>query len=136
MKSIKIIRWTIIIITTIVYTYFSFSFGFWLTGDMHSGGPLVGLFLTPFVFFLLRFIFFYQDIKTRRRTLISLLTFCLFFIYLIGISYFTDFIYSSLIDEEYFIYEYSFYFSLINWSLTVLLTFLTYKFLNKLIKRK
>tara|TARA_R110001606_G_scaffold264190_1_gene412866 strand:+ start:264 stop:674 length:411 start_codon:yes stop_codon:yes gene_type:complete len=136
MKSIKIIRWTIIIITTIVYTYFSFSFGFWLTGDMHSGGPLVGLFLTPFVFFLLRFIFFYQDIKTRRRTLISLLTFCLFFIYLIGISYFTDFIYSSLIDEEYFIYEYSFYFSLVNWSLTVLLTFLTYKFLNKLIKRK
>ena len=118
MKSIKIIRWTIIIITTIVYTYFSFSFGFWLTGDMHSGGPLVGLFLTPFVFFLLRFIFFYQDIKTRRRTLISLLTFCLFFIYLIGISYFTDFIYSSLIDEEYFIYEYSFYFSLVNWSLT------------------
>jgi len=136
MKSIKFIRWIIVIITTIVYIYFSLSFGFWLTGDMHSGGPLVGLFLTPVVFFLLRFIFFYQDIKTRRTTLTSLLTFCLFIIYLFGISYFSDFVYSFLLDEDYLIYEYSFYFSLINWSLAILSTFISYKILNKLIRKK
>ena len=136
MKSVKIIRWVIVVITTIIYIYFSLSFGFWLTGDMHSGGPLVGLFLTPVVFFLLRFIFFYDDTKTRKTTLISLLIFCLFFIYLIGISYLSEFVYSSLIDEESLIFEYSFYFNLVNWILTILLTFLSYKFLNKLIRRK
>ena len=136
MKSVKIIRWVIVVITTTIYIYFSLSFGFWLTGDMHSGGPLVGLFLTPVVFFLLRFIFFYDDTKTRKTTLISLLIFCLFFIYLIGISYLSEFVYSSLIDEESLIFEYSFYFNLVNWILTILLTFLSYKFLNKLIRRK
>ncbi|WP_445749641.1 hypothetical protein [Polaribacter sp.] len=133
MKSLKIIKWSIVVIITIIYTYFSFSFGFWLTGDMHSGGPLVGLFFTPIVFFLLKFIFFYQDIKSRKTILLSLLTFFLFFTYLIGISFLTEYLFSILSNEDSFIYKYSLGINFINWVITIILTFMSHKVLSKLI---
>ena len=41
------IRCIVLIALCVTYLRYAFRIGFWLSGDMHSGGPLLGVLLFP-----------------------------------------------------------------------------------------
>ena len=47
MEQWKVIRRIVLIAISSVYLMYAFRIGFWITKDMHSGGPMVGVLLFP-----------------------------------------------------------------------------------------
>jgi len=134
MKSRQIIKWIAIAIITGGYIWFSLDFGFWLTGDMHSGGPLVGPILTPILTLPLIILLFYNDRIIKNRTIKILLAFLSFIIYFILFTYLINYFFILIFKEYYLMHEYSLWISLTRWLLTISMTITTFIILNKMIK--
>ena len=59
------IREIILTILGLIYLINSFKFGFWISGDMHSGGSFVGILLFPLFIALMVFFLFINEPKRR-----------------------------------------------------------------------
>lgn len=105
MKKTNTIKWLAITITTLIYLSFSLKIGFLLTGDMHSGGPLIGLFFTPFIALTMTLILFFNQRKIREKTIISLTTFLSFFLYALIFNSMVNSLFLKIYKEHYLFSE-------------------------------
>ena len=67
MKNKNTVKWFVITIATLIYLGFSFKIGFLLTGDIHNGGPLIGLFFTQIITLIMTLFFFFNQKETRVK---------------------------------------------------------------------
>ena len=136
MISKNAIKWIVILITTLIYVSFSLKIGYWLTGDIHSGGPLIGLFLTPVVTLTTTVILFFDKKQIRERTILILLTFLFFILYIVSFNALLNFLALKIYKEYYIVYEHSTLISSTKWVLIILLTLITYLIIKKIIIKK
>ncbi len=61
----KVIRRIVLIAIGSVYLMYAFRIGFWITGDMHSGGPMIGVLLFPLFVSLVTIALYWPERKTR-----------------------------------------------------------------------
>lgn len=73
-KSIKEFA---LIAFSLIYLLNSFKIGFWITGDMHSGGPFAGLILFPFFLAIATLALFWKETRIRTYSLIVITTYLL-----------------------------------------------------------
>ncbi|WP_266202234.1 hypothetical protein [Pontibacter kalidii] len=66
--SLNYFRISVLTVVSLIYLMNSFKIGFWITGDMHSGGPFVGPLLFPLLLAILTFLLFINNSKVRRVT--------------------------------------------------------------------
>ncbi len=64
------IRWVVLIAICLIYLLNAFKIGFGISGDMHSGGPFVGVLLFPLFAALLTLLLFLDKPGTRRISLL------------------------------------------------------------------
>ena len=136
MKNKNTVKWFVITIATLIYLGFSFKIGFLLTGDIHNGGPLIGLFFTPIITLIMTLFFFFNQKETRVKTIIILTTFLLFLLYTLIFSLLINYISLKIYKEYYLIYEHSTFINSIKWILIILSTLVTYLLTKKIIRKK
>jgi hypothetical protein len=61
----KVMRRIVLIAISSVYLIYAFRIGFWITGDIHSGGPIVGVILFPLFVSLVTIALYWPERKTR-----------------------------------------------------------------------
>ena len=66
----NMIRWLVLITLSIGYLLNALKIGFWISGDMHSGGPFVGVLLFPLFAALLTLLLFLKEPRPRRISLL------------------------------------------------------------------
>ena len=136
MKNKNTVKWFVITIATLIYLGFSFKIGFLLTGDIHNGGPLIGLFFTPIITLIMTLFLFFNQKETRVKTIIILTTFLLFLLYTLIFSLLINYISLKTYKEYYLIYEHSTFINSIKWILIILSTLVTYLLTKKIIRKK
>lgn len=136
MKNKNTVKWFVITIATLIYLGFSFKIGFLLTGDIHNGGPLIGLFFTPIITLIMTLFLFFNQKETRVKTIIILTTFLLFLLYTLIFSLLINYISLKIYKEYYLIYEHSTFINSIKWILIILSTLVTYLLTKKIIRKK
>jgi hypothetical protein len=135
-KYKKVIKWIIISLITLIYVSGSFNIGYRLTGDMHNGGPFVGLLLTPFITTTMILIMFFHDRLVRKWTILIFLTFLSLIMYFSLFTILLNKLFLAIFKEYYLMHEYWIYISLTKWVLIALSTTTTYILLNRRIKNK
>jgi hypothetical protein len=136
MKNTNKIKWLAILITTLIYLSFSFRIGYWLTGDIHNGGPLVGLFLTPLITLIMTLILFINHKQTREKTIIILTTFLFFILYSLVFNRLANYFSLKIYKEYYLIYEHSTLISSTKLILIILSTLVTYLMTKRITTKK
>jgi hypothetical protein len=136
MKNTNKIKCLAILITTLIYLSFSFRIGYWLTGDIHNGGPLVGLFLTPLITLLMTLILFINHRQTREKTIIILTTFLFFILYSLVFNRLANYFSLKIYKEYYLIYEHSTLINSTKWILIILSTLITYLMTKRITTKK
>lgn len=63
--SSKDIKEIVLVALSLIYLLNSFKIGFWITGDMHSGGPFAGVLLFPFFLSVAALLFFWKEKRVR-----------------------------------------------------------------------
>lgn len=61
----KLIRRIVLIAISAVYLMFAFRIGFWITGDIHNGGQMVGILLFPIFVSLVTMALYWPERRTR-----------------------------------------------------------------------
>ncbi len=136
MRNKNTIKWFVITIATLIYLIFSFKIGFLLTGDIHNGGPLIGLFFTPIITLIMTLILFFNQKETRVKTIIILTTFLLFLLYTLVFNLLVNYISLKIYKEYYLIYEHSTFINSTKWILIILSTLVTYLLTTRITKKK
>ena len=136
MKNTNKIKCLAILITTLIYLSFSFRIGYWFTGDIHNGGPLVGLFLTPLITLLMTLILFINHRQTREKTIIILTTFLFFILYSLVFNRLANYFSLKIYKEYYLIYEHSTLINSTKWILIILSTLITYLMTKRITTKK
>lgn len=136
MKNKNTVKWLVITIATLIYLVFSFKIGFLLTGDIHNGGPLIGLFFTPTITLIMTLILFFNQKETRVKTIIILTTFLLFLLYTLIFNLLINYISLKIYKEYYLIYEHSTFINSTKWILIIISTLITYLLTKKITRKK
>lgn len=131
-----VFRIIIITLLTSLYLWFSLDFGFWLSGDMHSGGSLIGPILTPIITISLVATLFYNRKKLRINSMKILLTFISFIIFSFLILSLDNYILILIFKEDYLINKYLFWINIIRLIVAIILTTIVYIKLTKIVKKK
>lgn len=126
----------IIILLTSLFLWFSLDFGFWLSGDMHSGGSLIGPLLTPILTLSLIIILFYSKKMVRINAIKILLTFISFMISSFIILYFTDYFLIFIFKEYFLIDNYIIWINIFRLALIIYITTKVYFQISSIIKKK
>jgi hypothetical protein len=70
-----LIKIFVLILSSGTYLFYSFKIGFWMTGDMHSGGPFAGLLLFPILLTVATFLLFINKQTIRKVAAIGLIAY-------------------------------------------------------------
>ena len=134
LDKIRIIKWTIVSIATILYVIFSLDTGIWLTGDMHNGGPFIGLLVTPVFTLIVILLLFQKERKTKNISIIILSTLILFFIYYFVLTILINSLFIKIFKEYYLMNEYSIWIKLTKWVMVTFMTITSYLIVKKIKK--
>ena len=132
--KMRIIKWSIIVLVTVVLIYFSGFIGYKITGDLHNGGPIVGLILTPIVAFLLILLFFLNEIKLRNLSILLLSTYITFFGIFFILSFLLNNVLQFIIKEYYVISKIWVWITITNIFLTSILTTFVFFWTRKILR--